>query len=75
MDQKEKRDPMATVTLRVKRARRVCGNRARRALVAEKVAARRLARRVAAGEVRLAVQDWDAFVFDARPRFTERDVI
>lgn len=65
---------MATVTRRVKRARRVLGNRARRALVAEKVAARRLARRAAAHEVRLAVQDWDAFAFDTTPRFTERDV-
>lgn len=65
---------MATVTVRVKKARRLRGNRARRGLVAEKVAARRLARRAAVGEVRLAAQDWDSFAFDSSPRFTERDV-
>lgn len=67
---------MAIVTLRVKRARRYCCNRARRALVAEKVAARRLARRAANGEVRrLSGLDWEVFSFDDNPRFTERDVI
>lgn len=66
----------ATVTLRVKKARRLRGDRARRGLVAEKVAARRLARCVAAREVRLlaAGADWDALAFDSRPRYTERDV-
>ncbi len=67
---------MATVTLRVKRVRRHRGGRALRSLVAEKVAARRLARRAANGEVRrLADLDWEDFSFDDNPRFTERDVI
>lgn len=69
-------DAIAIVTLRVKRARRVCGGRALRGLAAEKVAARRLARRVANGDVRrFDADDWDGGVLGEVPRFTERDVI
>ncbi len=68
-------DTIAIVTLRVKRARRVCGGRALRGLAVEKVAARRLARRVANGDVRrFGVEDWDDAIVGEVPRLTEREV-